>query len=126
MEGKPPYGQNASVRQAFEVAFGYDPSDPRETVNASIPQALALMNGVRINVAVRAIGKETMLGRLLEETDDNGAVIEELYLRTLSREPTEKERDTALKYCQATKNRPAVFEDLLWALVNSSEFSHRR
>jgi hypothetical protein len=126
MEGKPPYGQNASVRQSFEVAFGYDPSDPRETVNASIPQALALMNGVRINVAVRAIGKETMLGRLLEETDDNGAVVEELYLRTLSREPTEKEQDTALKYCQATKNRPAVFEDLLWALVNSSEFSHRR
>ena len=66
-----PYGLNASVRQGFEVAFGYDPSDPRETVNSSIPQALALMNGVRINLAVRAIGHETMLGRLLEETDDN-------------------------------------------------------
>ena len=57
-----------SVRQGFEVAFGYDPSDPRETVNGSIPQALALMNGVRINLAVRAIGQETMLGRLLDET----------------------------------------------------------
>jgi Protein of unknown function (DUF1549)/Protein of unknown function (DUF1553) len=123
---KPRYGQNASIRQAFEVAFGYDPSDPRETVNASIPQALALMNGVRINLAVRAIGDETMLGRTLKETDDNGAVIEELYLRTMSREPTEQERNTALKYCQATKNRSTVFEDLLWALVNSSEFSHRR
>ena len=64
---KPRYGLNASPRQAFEVAFGYDPSDPRETVNASIPQALALMNGVRINLAVRAIGDETMLGRLLDD-----------------------------------------------------------
>lgn len=124
--GGNPYGRNGSVRQAFEVAFGYDPSDPRETVNASIPQALALMNGVRINLAVRAAGNETMLGRLLEETDDNSAVIEDLYLRTMSREPTDKERDAALAFCKSTKNRPAVFEDLLWALVNSSEFSHRR
>jgi hypothetical protein len=121
-----PYRPGASVRGQFEVAFGFDPSDPRETVNASIPQALALMNGVRVNMAVRAIGQETMLGRLLEETPDNKAVVEELYLRTLSREPSEKEMASAIGYCDSTKNRAAVFEDLLWALVNSSEFSHRR
>ena len=60
------YGRNATVRQQFEAAFGYDPSDPRETVTSSIPQALAMMNGVRINLAVRAIDDETVLGRLLE------------------------------------------------------------
>src|SRR3954470_14570235 len=128
--GKPadgkPYGPNATVRQGFEVAFGYDPSDPRETVVSSIPQALALMNGVRLNLAVRAIGHETMLGRQMDEIKDNGALVDELYLRTLSREPTEAERDSALAYCKGTKNRSAVFEDLLWALLNSSEFSHRR
>src|SRR6185295_8432783 len=113
-------------RQGFEVAFGYDPSDPRETVVSSIPQALALMNGVRINLAVRAIGHETMLGRELDEIKDNRALVEELYLRTLSREPTEAEISSALAYCDSTKNRSAVFEDLLWALLNSSEFSHRR
>jgi hypothetical protein len=83
------------------------------------------MNGVRINIAVRA-NDDTMLGRLLKSQNDNAAVAEELYLRTLSREPTEKEKETALKFCKSTKNRSAVFEDLLWALVNSSEFSHRR
>lgn len=121
-----PYGLNASVRQGFEAAFGFDPSDPRESVGGSIPQALALMNGVRINLAVQAIGQETMLGRLLESTDDNEAVVEDLYLRTLSRRPTKVELATALKYCRSTKKREPVFEDLLWALVNSSEFSHRR
>ena len=95
-----PYGRNATVRQAFEVAFGYDPSDPRETVVSSIPQALAMMNGVRINLAVRAIGDETMLGRLLEEIQDNEPLVEELYLRTLSREPTDEELDTALQVLQ--------------------------
>jgi hypothetical protein len=121
-----PYGRAASVRQAFEVAFGYDPSDPRDSVTSSIPQALALMNGVRINLAIRAIRDETVLGRLLGEIDDDQALVSELYLRTLSREPTEKELEVAMEYCGSTKNRATVFEDLFWALLNSSEFSHRR
>lgn len=125
-DGAPPYGRNANVRQAFEVAFGYDPSDPRETVVSSIPQALAMMNGVRLNLAVRAVGQETVVGRLLDQIKDDGDLIEELYLRTLSREPTDTERNSALSYCKEAKDRPAVFEDLLWALLNSSEFSHRR
>ena len=122
----PTYGPMATVRQQFEAAFGYDPSDPRETVTSSIPQALAMMNGVRINLSVRAVDDETVLGRLLSEIDDNGALVDELYLRTLSREPTDDERELALKFCRTTKNRSAAFEDLFWALLNSSEFSHRR
>ena len=125
-EAMGPYGRAPSIRQGFEVAFGYDPSDPRESVTSSIPQALALMNGVRLNLAVRAIGSETVLGRMLDEIDDDGALVDELYLRTLSREPTENEHDAAMEFCQSTKNRAAVFEDLFWALLNSSEFSHRR
>ncbi len=119
------YGRAPSVRTAFEVAFGYDPSDPRETVTSSIPQALAMMNGPRINQAVRA-GDAAILGRLLEEIDQDEPLIEELYLRTLSRQPTADELATALEFCQTTRNRTAVFEDLFWALLNSSEFSHRR
>ena len=128
--GRPPmagaYGRAPTIRTAFEVAFGYDPSDPRETVTSSIQQALAMMNGVRINQAVRAIEDETILGRLLEEIHEDEPLIEELYLRTLSRQPTEDELNIALEFCQATRNRTAVFEDLFWALLNSSEFSHRR
>jgi len=125
-DGAPPYARNATIRQGFEVAFGYDPSDPRETVVSSIPQALAMMNGVRLNLAVRAVGHETMLGRLLNEISGDRALVEELYLRTLSREPTDKELNSALAYCKDAKDRPAVFEDVLWAVLNSAEFSHRR
>jgi hypothetical protein len=120
------YGRNPTVRQAFQVAFGYDPSDPRETVTSSIPQALAMMNGVRINLAVRALDRETLLGRLLKDIESDEDLIMELYLRTLSREPSEDELATALDYCKTVTNRPAAFEDLMWALLNSSEFSHRR
>jgi hypothetical protein len=120
------YGRNASVRQAFSMTFGYDPSEPREAIAGSIPQALAMMNGVQINLAVRATERETVLGRLLEDIDDDRQLIEELYLRTLCRQPTQDELDMALQFCRQTNNRAAVFEDLFWALLNSAEFSHRR
>ena len=38
-----------------------------------------------------------MLGRLLKEMKDNDALVEELYLRTLSREPTDEELETAIE-----------------------------
>jgi hypothetical protein len=121
-----PYGRNATPRAAFEVAFGFDPSEPREAITSSIPQALAMMNSPRLNLAVRAIGDETVLGRLLEQIDDNSALVEELYLRTLSRPPTKDELKTARLFFRTGNNRTAVAEDLFWALLNSSEFSHRR
>jgi hypothetical protein len=120
------YGRNPTVRQAFQVAFGYDPSDPRQTISSSIPQALTMMNSVRINLAVRALDRETALGRLLQDIKANEDLIVELYLRTLSREPSDGELKLALNFCESVNNRPAAFEDLLWALLNSSEFSHRR
>jgi hypothetical protein len=85
-----------------------------------------MMNGVRLNLSVRATGRDSVLGRMLDDIKDDGALVDELYLKTLSREPTTAERSTALAYCKETKNRSVVYEDMLWALLNSSEFSHRR
>jgi hypothetical protein len=126
-QAQPIPGNNRnSVRGSFEAVFGYDPSDPREAVVSSIPQALAMMNGPRLNLDIRAVNRDTVLGRLLEDIPSDKLLVDELYLRTLSREPTEEESATALKFCRASKKRDAVFEDLFWALLNSSEFSHRR
>lgn len=119
------YGSN-SVRIAFDGIFGYDPSDPRESVVSSIPQALAMMNGTRLNLDIRAVRRDTVLGRLLEDIPEDALLVDELYLRALSRQPTKKERAIALRLCRASNDRAAVFEDLFWALLNSSEFSHRR
>ncbi|TWT78051.1 hypothetical protein Pla123a_08400 [Posidoniimonas polymericola] len=112
-------------RAQFNVAFGFDPSVDREGVSASIPQALAMMNTPRFNNAVRA-RRGTMLGELTTEIQDDGALVDELYLRCLSREPTAEERDAALAYRVSVDKRETAFEDLLWALVNSAEFAHRR
>jgi hypothetical protein len=50
-------------------------------------------------------------------------VLEELYLRILSRYPTDEEKRIALDYVASSKRRPfESFCDLVWALINSKEF----
>ncbi|MCC7085268.1 MAG: DUF1549 domain-containing protein [Pirellulales bacterium] len=112
-------------RGQFDQVFGYDPSDPRDEVVGTIPQALMLMNGTLINSMIRA-NRRTELGSLLASTDDNEAAIVELYLRCLSREPNSAELQTCLTHVNQTGNRSQAFEDVLWALVNSTEFLVRK
>ena len=119
------YGRQATPRMIFNVAFGYDPSEPRETVNASIPQALAMMNTPRINQAVSP-NRSNMLGSLLRSVREDDLVVDELYLRSLSRLPSDAERERAVAYRESVGDRGEAFSDLLWSLINSAEFTHRR
>ncbi len=49
--------------------------------------------------------------------------VEELYVRILSRYPTEAEKQTAVAYVEAPTRKPAdAVCDLAWALVNTREF----
>ena len=63
-----------------------------------------------------------VVDRLLNERVGDAEVVRALYLRTLSRLPTEKESAYCIEVlAKATEKREAV-EDLLWALLNSREF----
>jgi len=119
------YRGQATPRLLFNAAFGYDPSVDRDAISASIPQALAMMNTPKINQAVKA-DRRTMLGKLLADVQEDDLVVDELYLRCLSREPTTQERSTALQYVASLDRRSVAFEDMLWALLNSAEFVHRK
>jgi hypothetical protein len=119
-------GRGMGPRPQFDAVFGFDPSDPRETVASSIPQALAMMNAPGINQTVRGQNRATTLGEMIAQIPNDEALIAELYLRTLSREPTDKEMQNALAFRRTVAQRPQAFEDLYWALLNTSEFSHRR
>jgi hypothetical protein len=115
-----------SPRNQFDQVFGFDPSTPRDEVTGSIPQALLLMNGPQINRAINAGRPGTQLGQLLASTDDNEAVATELYLRCLGRQPNKSELQTCVAHVSAAKSRAAGFEDILWALINSTEFLQRK
>ena len=67
-----------------------------------------------------------MLARLLAEQPDDKQVLVELYLRCLAREPKPSEMATCLEHLAAVHDRTTGFEDILWALVNSTEFLNRK
>ncbi|MBA63659.1 MAG: hypothetical protein CMJ76_14990 [Planctomycetaceae bacterium] len=113
-----------NIRRQFSDTFGYDPNNLREEVAGTIPQALMLMNGDAIHRQITA-QSGTMLGNLLLEVPNNRQAIQELYLKTLSRRPNRKELSTTLRYIQQVGNRSEAFEDILWALINISEFKTR-
>ncbi|KAA5544701.1 DUF1549 domain-containing protein [Roseiconus nitratireducens] len=49
-------------------------------------------------------------------------VVQEAYLRTLSRFPDEEESEVAVQYIRQSENPTSGLEGLMWALVNTKEF----
>ena len=88
--------------------------------DVTLPQLLHLINGDELLRKISA--DEGRLGRELKLHANNGPVIDELYLATLSRPPAPEER-SIIEQALAGGERSEVFRDLLWALLNSKEFT---
>ncbi len=114
-----------AVRKIVEHAFGVDPSTPGGDVVGTIPQALYMMNSPLVTRSVQA-KPGSMLGLLLAGAGSPREAVEALYLKTLARHPNPKELATCLHYLDSVGDRREGFEDILWSLVNSTEFISRR
>ena len=114
-----------SQRQAFAALFGFDPSTPQEDIIGTIPQALFLMNNPTIQRMISGAGN-TRLSQILKDYPDNEDAIHELYLVILAREPSKQEVDLNLALIKEVGSRTEAFEDILWSLLNSSEFVTKR
>jgi len=112
-------------RFLFDRLFGIDPSLATEDVTGSIPQALFLMNSPLVNSRIPA-RPGTVLGEILNSTFDNRAVLDALYVRVLSRQPTTREVEICGHYLATVRDRREAFEDIYWSLINSTEFLTRR
>jgi hypothetical protein len=119
------YAANGPRGQVNQT-FGYDPSDRRDEVAGSIPQALFLMNSAELNRAVSVRNPRGTLGQLLDREPKDENVVFELYLRTLAREPKTAEVKKCLDYVHELSDRTVAFEDIQWALINSTEFLYRK
>jgi hypothetical protein len=125
--GRGMYGGRGGARFTFQSVFGYDPSTPRDEVQGSIPQALAMMNGGLVNGAMTSVVRGSGgRGSWLARTPNDDDAISDLYLGTLARSPSERELTTCKEYIKESNSRTQAYEDLLWTLVNSAEFLHRR
>ena len=84
-----------------------------------------LMNNRDINRAVQVRGSGT-LGDILKRYPQDKEAVRVLYYRALARRPSDRELSRAVAYVHKTGKRDEAFEDVLWALINSTEFQTKR
>ena len=86
----------------------------------SLPQALSLLNGAVIADAIA--DPEGRVANLVLSGRDNEALIADLYLAALGRQPTDDEAELAEGHFESSSSRTAAAQDLMWALLNSNAF----
>jgi hypothetical protein len=99
---------------SFQLEEGADPTE----YQAGIPQVLRLMNAPNLNRPA------LVLPFLRDQTKGPVEVIDRLYIATLARHPSTKERARLVSYVREhADQRRLAYADILWALLNSSEFA---
>jgi len=63
-----------------------------------------------------------VLGKLADKGLSPDQIINELYVRCVSRLPTDKEKQTIKAILDTEKDKTSVLEDVFWSLLNSREF----
>ncbi len=116
-----------STRDLVVDAFAADPSLPEEEQPRTMSQAMFLMNNSQLQEQINASpGSGTQLSKVLSEHPENKTAVEHLFLQVLARRPTEKELEIAVAHIDRVGNRGDAFEDLLWSLINTVEFTTKR
>ncbi|MEZ6127660.1 MAG: DUF1549 domain-containing protein [Planctomycetaceae bacterium] len=112
-------------RLQFAATFGFDPSTPRDELTGSIPEALFLMNSKQLHEFVKVDSPNSTIARISRQVLTDEEVVRELFLHTVSREPTDRELQICMDAVNNAPNRKDGFEDVLWSLLNSSEYQSR-
>jgi hypothetical protein len=118
---EPAKGGAPSPRAAFLAPFD-DPNSQPVDFQASVQQALMMMNGKFTEEATHS-ARSTTVATVIESQRPRPLArrIEELYLVTLSRKPRPQETRRLLEYATARESKQAL-RDILWSLLNSTEF----
>jgi hypothetical protein len=85
----------------------------------NLSQALHLLNGDTVHNRIRD-GK--LIERRLAEKKSPEEIIDELYVRSVTRHPTDDERTAFAAALEKEPDQKKELEDIYWALLNSREF----
>ncbi len=88
-------------------------------VEPNLSQALHLLNGETL---ATKISQGKVVENRLAEGKTPEQIVEELYIRCLSRKPTQSESDRITKLVASAPDKKLILEDTFWALLNSREF----
>jgi hypothetical protein len=88
-------------------------------------QVLHLSNGATLNEKLHAPGNRVdKLTKLRREGMSSAGLVDEIYLASLSRYPSETERQQLLALIPppGSQTEPEIIEDVFWGLMSSREF----
>jgi hypothetical protein len=115
--GKPISNPRAEFANFFR---GEAESDPT-SYSRGIPQALRLMNSGQF---LGPRSEAFVTKQLVEPGTAPAQAVERLYFRVLSRRPSDEESKLMLKHLETPgAERQQLYAEIVWALINSSEFS---
>lgn len=73
-------------------------------------------------IQAKLVNPNNRLKALLADYPEDVKALEELFLSTVSRFPTEKEKSSFDRYRKDAPDRRTAYADTLWALLNTTEF----
>ena len=86
-----------------------------------------MMNNEQLHHQINASPtRDTVLARLLKRESNDTIVVDVLFARVLGRRPSDTERNIVEKHVESIDHRGQAFEDVLWSLLNSTEFTTRK
>ena len=106
--------------QIFGKPLRVQASDYERSNAPSLSQVLYLYNSTELKAKIAA--DKGLLRGFLEAIKDDGKLVEELYLLTLTRFPRPQETARALEHVRTAASRRAGFQEVLWSLCNHKEF----
>ncbi len=115
---------DGSIGVAFLELFGRPPRDTAfesgRDLELSMRQTLHLLNSGDVQNKINA---SLRLRRFFTEKKSDAEMVEEIYLSTLARFPTDEEKEKVLQYvARDPKQRTRSVQDVVWALFNTKEF----
>jgi hypothetical protein len=116
---RPEPSRAGSSRTVFLAPFD-DPNSQPVDFQASIQQALMMMNG-KFTEEATSPARSATVAAVLASNRPMARRVEDLYLVTLSRKPRTEETRRLLDYAR-NREREQALRDILWALLNSTEF----
>ncbi|MHC5020264.1 MAG: DUF1553 domain-containing protein, partial [Planctomycetota bacterium] len=116
------------ILQGFVLTFDNDEGDEADTFSGSVPQALLMLNGDLTNSTKNPLISglkplpNSTIGRILTGRGDAAAKIRRIYLAVLVRQPTAGEITRCKRYLEESGGGIAAYQDIFWALMNTTEY----
>ena len=116
--------RNAGGARDFMTAFYRGNRDTAQRLQSgSIQQQMALMNNAFVLDRIRATGNAPSPVLVdLVKISDNAQLVEEFFLKFLSRQPTGEEKERSIAHVASVRNRTDAVQDLAWACINKLDF----